>query len=176
MNAVSRRELLLLGASCACRAANLRLPDVPVTTHDSRQTTLPQLTAGREVAMQFIFTSCSTICPLLGSQFHQVQRALQRRRHTSSLLLSVSVDPQNDNSRRLRAFLSKHQAGPHWVAVRVEQPHLDNLLRAMDEEPGSPTLHSPQVLIFNRAGSCVKRLRELATPERVVEALISSRS
>ena len=176
MSFVRRRELLLLGASCACRAADLRLPDIQVTTHEGRQTTLPQLTAGREVAMQFIFTSCLTICPLLGNQFHQVQRALESRRLMSPLLLSVSVDPRNDNSRRLRAFLNKYQAGPNWVAVRAEQPHLDNLLRAMDEEPGSPALHSPQVIIFNRAGSCVERLRELATPERVLEALLSSRS
>lgn len=173
MRRISRRSCLLAFAF-RCNASQFQLPDVPVITHDGRRVGLQDLTAGQAVAVQFMFTSCTSICPLLGNLFAHVQRSLRTAAARNVLLISISVDPGNDSPSRLRAFLSKHKAEPWWIALRIEKPHLDALLRTVEEDAGSPAMHSPQVLIFDKSGKCVTRFRELATAERITDALLAA--
>ena len=78
------------------------LPDISVTRHDGAVVRLRDLTAGKRTAVQFIFTSCPTACPLLGSLFSKVQKTAQPG---PVGLLSISVDPDRDTPQRLAEWL-----------------------------------------------------------------------
>ena len=43
--------------------------------------------------MNFIYTTCTTICPPLGATFGKLQRSLGERTGKDVFLISVSVDP-----------------------------------------------------------------------------------
>lgn len=173
MRQLTRRALLI--APCLKLMGNdIQLVDAPVTTHEGQRSTIRRLSAGQTVALQFMFTSCTTVCPLLGNLFAQVQRLLKARGRSNVLLLSVSVDPEHDTPSRLKAFLRQHDAQPGWIAVRVPDPYLNVLLRGIGEAVGSPSLHSPQVMIFDASGRCVERFRELTPAERIADGLLAA--
>src|SRR5690349_526839 len=70
-----------------------RIDDTTVVTHDGRTVHFyTDLVQGRVTAINFIFTSCTTVCPLMGVRFAQLQPLLP----DGVTLISVSIDPTND--------------------------------------------------------------------------------
>jgi len=59
----------------------------------------------------FIFTSCSDVCPRLSTRMHQVQTELERK-DDPILLVSISVDPTRDTPEKLRAYAERFSADP----------------------------------------------------------------
>jgi len=117
------------------------VPPVRVTTHTGRPVNLRDLLRGRRTAVQFIFVSCQTACPLLGSLFHRVDTQLD----DSAALLSITVDPEHDTPARLREFLERHEASGRWTAVRAARRDLAALLRLFGQQDGPPTGHTMKV-------------------------------
>ncbi len=78
----------------------------------------------------FIYTSCPTICQELTMQMVDIQKKV---RHTgdSVMLVSVSVDPENDTPEKLKAYGAKAGANPaKWRFVTGE---LDVIKKAVVE-------------------------------------------
>ena len=69
---------------------------------------------GKIVIANFIYTSCTDICPLLSTQM----QSLQERLHQGNILgnqvqlLSFSVDPSRDTPAVLRKYAERHKADP----------------------------------------------------------------
>lgn len=169
---LSRRQLLLAPLLFATRgAAAAQLPDFVGQLEDGQRIGLRELTAGKAVALQFVFTTCVTLCPLMGALFSAVQRGLPEKTREKCLLLSVSVDPENDTPSKLRRFLEKHQAGPGWHTFLLGRADLDRLLAQLGEDASSPIEHSPQTLVFGPDGKEKERLRELGKAPAIIEAL-----
>ena len=51
--------------------------------------------------MSFIYTSCTTVCPLVSSIMGKLQQQLGERVGTEVQLVSISIDPQTDTPERL---------------------------------------------------------------------------
>src|ERR1051325_5152707 len=90
-------SFLLLAVAAAARPApgsmpTPNLPDIQVTTQDGASVRFADLIKGRTVAINFVFTSCTTVCPLMGSSFGRVQQLLGKQA-ADVALLSVSSDP-----------------------------------------------------------------------------------
>jgi protein SCO1/2 len=75
---------------------------------------------GRYVVVDFIYTSCTSACLILGSGLQSLQRDFGNALNKNKLrLLSISFDPKQDTPERLRAHLSHFSGdGEHWVAAR----------------------------------------------------------
>src|SRR6185503_7972296 len=86
------------------------------------------LIKGKTVAINFIFTNCTTICPPLGATFARVQKDLGNK---DVQFISVSVDPLTDTPERLKAWGAKFKAGAGWTFVTGNKPEIDQLLRAL---------------------------------------------
>ena len=55
--------------------------------------------------VDFFFTRCPTICPVMSSQMARMQDVLRERNmHDDVLLMSHSIDPEHDRPDRLRAY------------------------------------------------------------------------
>jgi protein SCO1/2 len=63
------------------------------------------------VVMDFVYTTCTTICPVLSALFTQVQGKLGDAVGDEVMLVSMSVDPVRDTPQRLKAYSAKHRAG-----------------------------------------------------------------
>ena len=152
----------------------LRIPDTAVIDQNGRKLNFySDLVKGKTVAINFIFTTCTTICPPLAATFRKVQTEMGG----GVELISISVDPVVDVPGRLKSFLAKFNAGPGWTFVTGEKPDIDALLRSLGAYVGDKNDHSPSVVIVNDntgywtrayglspAGTLLKIIREAGAP------------
>lgn len=111
-------------AETARRADILRtprpLPAAVLEDQDGRVLSLDDY-RGRLLAVEFIYTRCTTICNSLGAAFKQIRDRLPPDSLGREVaLLSISFDPERDEPASLRAYGARHGAdGKHWRIVRV---------------------------------------------------------
>ncbi len=69
---------------------------------------------GKVVVADFIYTSCTDICPLLSTQMQALQERLRQENLLGNQvqLLSFSVDPARDTPAVLRTYAERHKADP----------------------------------------------------------------
>jgi cytochrome oxidase Cu insertion factor (SCO1/SenC/PrrC family) len=145
--------------------SKMNIPDVELLDQDGRKVRFyTDLVKGKTVAVNFIFTTCTTICPPLGATFARVQRELGERAGRDVRFISISVDPATDTPERLKAWGAKFKAGGAWTFVTGPKPQIDELLRALGAGVASPADHSPTILIGNDAAGQWTRSYGLARP------------
>ncbi len=90
------------------------IPDIKLVDMNGDRIVLRELLdSSAPVALNFIFTTCTTICPVMTSTFQQVQAKLGSK-HSSLRMVSISIDPENDTPARLKAYAAKFKAGAQW--------------------------------------------------------------
>lgn len=159
-------------------AMKLALPDVTVLDQDGRQRLFfSDLVKGRTVAVNFIFTSCTSICTPLAATFKGVQDELARRGSKDIELISVSVDPLSDTPEELRKFGRKFGAGPNWTFVTGGRKSIDAILLAfgVGASTSDPSDHSPIVYLGNEPARNWTRAYGLAKPATIAQQLLDLR-
>lgn len=101
----------------ACRQNAYDLPDlgtVPAFSlvDDQGQVFTEQALRGHPTIVDFVFTRCDTICPVISARMARMQEKLSDRRAESIKLVSISVDPLHDTPEKLAAYGAKFQARP----------------------------------------------------------------
>lgn len=145
--------------------SKMSIPDVELLDQDGRTVRFyTDLVKGRTVAVNFIFTTCTTICPPLGATFARLQRELGERAGRDVQLISISVDPATDTPERLKAWGAKFHAAAGWTFVTGRKPQVDELLRSLGAATASPQDHTPTVLVGNDATGQWTRAYGLARP------------
>lgn len=148
------------------------MPDVELLDQDGRRVRFyTDLVKGKTVVINFIFTTCTTICPPLGATFARVQKDLGERTGRDVHFISISVDPAVDTPERLKAWGAKFHAGRGWTFVTGAKPQVDELLRALATSTARPQDHSPTVLIGNDARGQWTRTYGLARPSQLVKLI-----
>ncbi len=149
--------------------SKMTIPDVELLDQDGRKVRFyTELVKGKTVAVNFIFTTCTTICPPLGATFARLQRELGARAGNDVRLISISVDPATDTPERLKAWGAKFKAAAGWTLLTGPKPQVDELLRALGSSTASPADHTPTVLIGNDAAGQWTRSYGLARPAVLV--------
>lgn len=152
--------------------SHIEFPDVELLDQDGRKVRFySDLVKGKVVAINFIFTTCTTICPPLGATFARVQKDLGERTGRDVHFISISVDPATDTPERLKAWGAKFKAGAGWTFITGEKQHMDELLRALSASTASREDHSPTVLIGNDARGQWTRTYGLAKPSQLVKII-----
>jgi protein SCO1/2 len=147
----------------------LQVPDVRLVDQDGRPVRFyTDLVKDRVVAMNFVFTTCTTICPPMGANFAKLQKLLAGR---DVRLISVSIDPANDTPERLKAWSRKlgGAPGPGWTLVTGDREEVNRLLKALGVYTAAITDHSPLVLLGDDARHRWTRAYGLAPPARLAE-------
>lgn len=145
-----------------------RIPDVQVyDQNNNRLNFYSDLIKGKTVAINFIFTTCTGICPPLTANFRKVQIDLAKRALPAQLI-SISVDPDTDTHERLRDFAAKFKAESGWTFVTGDKEDIDALLQALGAAVGNKTDHTPMILIGNDSTGEWTRAYGLASPATLV--------
>ena len=156
---------------------SLRIPDATVyDQHGTRLKFYTDLVKGKTVAINFIFTTCTAICPSLTANFRRVQQQLGDRVGHDVHLISVSVDPATDVPERLKEYAAKFKAGPGWTFVTGDKAEIDSVLKALGTAVADKNDHTPMVLIGNESADDWSRTYGLSPPSRLVELIEASAS
>jgi protein SCO1 len=139
------------------------IPAVDLVRDDGKTVSLAaELDDGRPVVLDFIYTSCSTICPLSGQVFAQFQRALGAK-HESVHLVSISTDPEQDSPARLHAYAQQFHAERGWDHYTGTMAASIAVQRAFGAYHGDKMSHAPLTLMRAAPGTPWVRLDGFAT-------------
>lgn len=152
--------------------SNLNIPDVPVLDQDGTPKRFyTDLVKDKVVAVNFVFTTCTTICPPMGANFAKLQKLLGERAGRDVHLISVSVDPATDTPERMKAWGQKFGAGPGWTLVTGDREEITRLLKSLGVYTVSISDHSPLVLLGNDARHQWTRAYGLAAPAKLADLI-----
>jgi cytochrome oxidase Cu insertion factor (SCO1/SenC/PrrC family) len=163
--------LLSAGLSAAPAAAQPRIPETTVVDQDGRTLSFYSgLVKGHTVAINFVFTTCATICPMLAANFRKAQQELGEA-NSDIRLISISVDPVNDTPERLKQFAARYHAGANWTLVTGDKAAIDGLLGALGVPVRNKVEHTPAVLVGNDAAGYWQRVDGLASSAALVSTI-----
>jgi protein SCO1/2 len=149
----------------------LDVPDVSLVDQDGKPVRFyTDLVKGKVVAVNFVFTTCTTICPPMGANFARLQKLLAGK---DVQLISVSINPAADTPARLKEWSQKFGAGPGWTLVTGGRDEVFRLLKALGVYTASITEHSPLVLVGNEPARRWTRAYGLAAPAKLAELIDS---
>ena len=149
----------------------MRIPDVTVLDQNGKSLNFyTDLVKGKVVAINFIFTTCTTICPPLTATFRRVQQELAAQ-NSPVQLISVSVDPAVDTPERLRDFSAKFKAEPGWAFVTGNTSDIISLLQQLGVAVTNKNDHTPMVLIGNDEAGYWTRAYGLSSPTSLVKLI-----
>jgi cytochrome oxidase Cu insertion factor (SCO1/SenC/PrrC family) len=158
--------------SSSDQLSKMHIPDVELLDQNGRKIHFyTDLVKGQTVVINFIFTTCTTICPPLGATFARVQKELGDKAGRDVRFISISVDPATDTPERLKAWGAKFHAGDGWTFVTGNKPEVDELLRALGASSARREDHSPTVLIGNDAHGNWTRTYGLANTSKLVQII-----
>lgn len=151
--------------------SSLQIPNVRVLDQNGRALDFyTDLVKGHNVAINFIFTTCTTVCPVLSATFRRVQVELEKSQ-ADVKLISVSVDPTVDTPERLRDFAEKFKAGPGWTFVTGDKAEIDSLLQRLGAGVGNKNDHTSMILIGNDPADVWTRTYGLSSPTVIMKVI-----
>jgi protein SCO1/2 len=145
--------------------ANYSAPDVKLVRDDGKTVSLPaELNDGRPVVLNFIYTSCTTICPMSSQVFEQFQERLGAG-HEPVHLISISIDPEQDTPARLRAYAQQFHAAPGWDHYTGTAAATSAVQRAFNAYRGDKMSHTALTLARAAPGKPWVRMEGFASVE-----------
>jgi protein SCO1/2 len=139
----------------ACRTPDPKLDDLGVVppfnlTDDQGAVFTEEALRGHPTIIDFVFTRCDTICPVVSARMAQMQQRLADRKAESIKLVSISVDPAHDTPERLSAYARTFGAKPDkWrfltgpvdkVRALVEGPFMNSMRNEGVTASGAPAI------------------------------------
>jgi len=155
--------------SAPAARSKMVIPDVAVLDQDgNRLNFYTDLIKNKIVAINFIFTNCTTICPPLAATFARLQKEMGDKVGKDVHLISISVDPVTDTPERLKAWGAKFKAGPGWTFVTGEKQEIDKLLNALGTAVSKREDHTPAMIIGNDSRGLWTRTYGLAKINQIM--------
>jgi cytochrome oxidase Cu insertion factor (SCO1/SenC/PrrC family) len=143
-------EAMMSSEKSSVRSAKVTVPDIEVTDQNNHKLHFYRdLVQGKTVAINFIFTTCTTICPPMTANFASVQKRMLEHGDKNLHLISVTVDPENDTPAKLKSYAQMFNAQPGWTFVTGTRSQLELLWNAFSVTAGNKLDHSPTVAIGN---------------------------
>ncbi len=144
------------------------VPPVRLVRADGKVVSLPdEMNDGRPIVLNFIFTTCTSICPLMSSTFAQFEHRLGPDAGKVHLM-SISIDPEHDTPARLAEYARKFHAGSEWQHYTGTLDASVAAQRAFDVYRGGKMSHSLVTLMRAAPGKPWLRIEGWATPDDLV--------
>jgi len=147
----------------------LSLPPMSLIDQNGEAYALSRLeTSDRPVALNFIFATCTTICPVMTATFSQLRDELgddADRVH----MVSITIDPSHDTPAVLADYARKHNAPADWLFLSGPTEDVEVALKAFDAWTPTKFNHSPITLLRAPGQSDWTRLDGLGSGTALAE-------
>lgn len=89
-----------------------QIPDFSFTNQYGKEITNSHF-AGKVYVVEFFFTTCPSICPIMNDNMKKVESALRGKLNFG--IASITINPENDTPEVLKAYAEKYQVThPNW--------------------------------------------------------------
>jgi protein SCO1 len=141
------------------------LPDVGLIDQHGNTVSLASL-KGKPVLIDFIYTSCASICPVLTAKMVSVARQLGPALGASVTIVSITLDPEHDSPAQLASYAKSQGADARgWLFLTGKPAQVDQVLalfklRRTRESDGS-IMHSVSAFLLGPDGHQVRQYNAL---------------
>ena len=130
--------------------------NVEVKTHDGQTLRFyDDVMKGKILLINFFFTSCDDVCPLMTENLARVQELLGARVGQDIRMVSISLQPEHDTPEVMAAYAKGYGVGPGWLFLTGRKDDIELLRRRLgfvDSNPvtdADPEQHIGTVRIAN---------------------------
>lgn len=149
--------------------AEYTVPDIWLVRDDGQKVLLArELDDGRPLVLNFIYTTCPGICPLMSQVFSQFQSLLGAEREKVHMV-SISIDPEQDTPARLREYAKRFSAGSQWRHYTGTVSASIAAQKAFNAYNGDKMSHDPLTLMRAAPGKAWVRIDGFATPDDLLQ-------
>ncbi len=162
------KKVLKSATSYTRSTVNYIIPDITLVNMDNEPVSLKkELTPDTPILVNFIFTTCTTICPIMSATFSQVQSLLGEEADKIHMI-SISIDPEQDTPKNLKKYARKFDALPTWHFLTGKLNDIKQTLKAFDVYRGDKMNHVPVTLLRKNANTHWVRLDGLTSAQDLI--------
>lgn len=122
---------------------SVTIPDVVLVNQQGDKVRLKSLLeTDQPVLVDFIYATCTTICPILSAGFANLQRELGPEA-AKVRLVSFTIDPEHDTPGIMQEYLDRYQAQPGWDFLTGSRQDIDRVMKAFNAYFRSKMDHQP---------------------------------
>lgn len=151
------------------------IPDVTLLNQDGKKVRLQSLLNSEiPVIVDFIFGTCTTICPVLSAGYVNLQRKLDND-SDKVRLISITIDPEHDSPKVMKEYLKRYRARPGWDFLTGSRADIDLVMKAFNAYIPDKMSHYPINLIrVPKNGTWVRLYGLMSTKEFMNEYLLAA--
>ena len=145
------------------------VPEVTlINQHGTKVPLRSLLHSGKPIMFDFIFTTCTTICPVLSAGFTNFQRKMGPEAKTVHLV-SISIDPENDTPKKMKEYLKRYDGQEGWDFLTGSRADIDKVIKAFDTNASNKMSHLPIIIIWSPASKSWTRIFGLISTAELIE-------
>lgn len=150
-------------------AVKIEIPKLKQVRDDGKTVQFSdEIDDGRPVLVNFIYTTCTGICPISSSLFAQFQNKLGADRDKVHLV-SVSIDPEEDTPARLREYAKRYKAGKNWNHYTGSAEASVAIQAAFNVYRGNKMSHDPVTFVRAAPGKPWRRIDGFPTVNELLQ-------
>ncbi|WP_437717018.1 SCO family protein [Sorangium sp. So ce448] len=153
----------------ALPAKGVEVLDEELVDQDGRPVRLRELAKDRVLVVNFIFTTCTTICSPMTAIFGRLQAQLGDALDRDVRLVSISLDPAMDTPERLNVYAEKFGRRNGWSFLTGRRERVNRVLDALGGGAPIKERHAPITLIGREAEGRWTRVEGIAPPGRLAD-------
>jgi protein SCO1/2 len=147
-----------------------KVPDVTILTQDGAKIKLRSyVDADKPVIIDFIYTTCTTVCPVLSAGFAGIQRRLGKDSNAVQLI-SVSIDPEYDRPERMKEYLRRYHATEGWDFITGSLRDIENIMQTFSCKSDKMN-HQPLYLLHAPKSETWVRIEGLVSASDLLDEL-----
>lgn len=164
------RAMLQQQSSQTPKPTDVDLKDLALLDQDGNEVKFVSDVIGDKiVVMDFVYTTCTTVCPVLSALFGQLQEKLGDQLGNDVALVSVTVDPIRDTPQRLKSYAEKYQAKAGWVWLTGPKRIVEDVLDGVGAYSANFEEHPSMVLVGDGRTGKWTRLFGFPSPDSLME-------
>lgn len=160
------------GQPVKAQTVKVDLKDTPLVDQNGRAMRLKSEAIGdRIVVIDFVYTNCTTVCPVNSALFAKVQAELGERVGKEVGLLSITVDPVRDTPARLREYARRYGSEQGWTWLTGAKPQVDEALKVFDAYTANFVEHPAVIMVGDPSTGKWLRFVGFPDPKQITEAV-----
>jgi len=105
-------------------AVNVKAPDFVLMNQDNQRFESSRL-RGKVIVLNFIFTTCTDVCPIFTGNLAALQRKLNDRHGADLFFVSITTDPEIDSAKVLKGYAGRYRADlKNWAFLTGSEADL----------------------------------------------------
>jgi len=134
-----------------------QVADLKLTNQLGEEVSLNEDLKGKVLAINFMFTTCSSVCPAISKSISDMQKAYAKKNPDWVQFISITVDPERDSVAALRVYADNFNADhDQWYFLTGSKEAIFNYAKeelgvVLQPEDGSDGfVHSENIILLDQ--------------------------